>query len=363
MTLRFTHDTLGQRVRFAPAAVTTALAEEVEHLDARSPMLIASGRDRDLIASISATVPIAHHHDEVAMHVPVEVAEKARAAAAEHEADALICVGGGSATGLAKAVALTSGLPIIAVPTTYSGSEATPVWGLTENNRKQTGTDPVVLPRTVVYDSALLAGLPVQLAVSSGLNAVAHCVDSMWAPHADPINQAMAVTALTALDSGIRAIAHALSSGENTEIGSAGGGVDESLYGAYLAGVAFASAGSGLHHKIAHVLGGMFGLPHSPTHAIVLPYVLAFNAPHAPTAAAAIAAAFGSDTASAGLAALRAAVDAPVALRELDMPESGIDAAAAAVVDAAPPSNPSPVTVPAITALLRDAWSGKEISS
>ncbi|GAB26235.1 maleylacetate reductase [Gordonia polyisoprenivorans NBRC 16320 = JCM 10675] len=352
MTLRFTHDWLAQRVRFAPDTAVEAIAEESAAAGITAPMLIASQRDRRLVDAIGAAVPIIHHHDTVAMHVPEAVAVAARDAAADHRADGLISVGGGSATGLAKAVALTSGLPIIAIPTTYAGSEATPVWGMTVAGRKRTGTDPVVLPRTVIYDTTLVAGLPVAVATSSGLNAVAHCVDALWAPRTDPINRAMACDALRTLDEGLR-----MMTTDPTTVAH-----EHMLYGAYLAAVAFASAGSGLHHKICHVLGGMFDLPHADTHAVVLPHVVAFNAPHAPDAEKALAAALGAGTALAGLVSLREAVGGPTALRDIGMPESGLTEAVAPIIEAAPPGNPSPVTPEAIGALLRDAWIGKDLS-
>jgi maleylacetate reductase len=341
--MRFVHDTLPQRVRFATGEATAQLAEEVEERGYSRLMVIAAKNRED----VAAGLPVAVWHDEVAMHVPVEVAGRARAVAARHEVDALVCVGGGSATGLAKAVALTTGLPIVAVPTTYAGSEATNVWGLTEAGRKTTGVDDRVLPRTVVYDASLTVGLPVALSVASGLNAVAHCVDSMWAPRADPLNAALAAEGIRALNAGLPLVF-------TDPTGLAGR--EQALYGAYLAAVAFASAGSGLHHKICHVLGGMFGLPHAQTHAVVLPHVLAFNGSAAPEAERRLAAAFGAPSATEGLATLRSTVDAPVSLRALGMPEDGIPAAAEAVLAAVPASNPAPVTTENVTARLYAAW-------
>ncbi|TDP94850.1 maleylacetate reductase [Labedaea rhizosphaerae] len=347
--MRFDHDTLAQRVRFGSGLAAANLAAEAEALGAARLMVISSPSSRAVATRIAADVPVAHWHDEVVMHVPVEVASRARAAAAAHEVDALVSVGGGSATGLAKAVALTTGLPIVAVPTTYAGSEATSVWGLTENARKTTGTDPRVLPRTIVYDAALTVGLPVELSVASGLNALAHCVDTMWAPRTDPINQALAAEGIRALHIGLPAV---------TADPAGLDGREHALYGAHLAAVAFASAGSGLHHKICHVLGGMFDLPHAQTHAVVLPHVLAFNAPSAPSAERRIAAAFDAPSAVDGLAQLRAQLDAPRALRDYGMPAAGIDAAAAAVLAAVPAGNPTPVTLENLTTLLRAAWEG-----
>ena len=350
--MRFEHETLGQRIRFASGEASTSLAAEVQLLGARQIMLIAAPEERQLAEEVAVGLPVAVVHDEVVMHVPTEVADRARQVADVHDADLLVSVGGGSTTGLAKAVALTTGLPILAVPTTYAGSEATNVWGLTEAAKKTTGTDPRVLPRTIVYDASLMVSLPVEMSIASGLNALAHCVDSLWAPRADPINGALATEGIRALNVGLPQIVQ-----DPTGID----GRERTLYGAYLAAVAFASAGSGLHHKICHVLGGMFDLPHAQTHAVVLPYVLAFNAPAAPEAAARIATALGAPDAVAGLAALRVRLGAPTALRDYGMQEAEISAAAAAVLKAAPAGNPVALNIDNATALLRAAWEGAEL--
>jgi maleylacetate reductase len=344
MSLRFTHETLPQRVVFAPNRAAQHLPDETGRLGTR-PMVIADGD-----APLPDVLPAALHYRDVAMHVPIETAERARKAAAEHDVDVLVSIGGGSATGLAKAIALTTGLPILAVPTTYAGSEATDVWGLTERGRKTTGSDRRVLPRTVLYDAALTLSLPVELSVASAFNALAHCVDSMWAPRADPINQALAIEGIRALRDGLPQIVH--------DPGDLGGR-ERTLVGAYLAAVAFASAGSGLHHKICHVLGGMFNLPHAQTHAVVLPYVLAFNAPSVPHVRERLAEAFGAGN---GLRRLRDEVGAPRALRDYGLRETDIPAAAEAILAAAPPSNPTPVTAGNLTELLRHAWAGQEPS-
>lgn len=303
---------------------------------------------------ITKRLPVAVRHDDVVMHVPAEVADRAREAARRSGADALISVGGGSATGLAKAVALTSGLPIVAVPTTYAGSEATPVWGLTEGARKTTGVDPAVLPRVIVYDAELTTSLPAELSVASGLNALAHCVDAMWAPKADPVNAAFAAEGIRSLRAGLPRV-----------VASPGGlpGREQVLYAAYLSAVAFASAGSGLHHKICHVLGGAYNLPHAQTHAVILPYVLAFNAPSAPDAERRIAAAFGTDRAVDGLRELRDAVHAPRALRDYGFSLDDVPAAASAILPAVPPGNPRPVTDSDLRRLLRAAWAGDPLDS
>ncbi|MGH3349905.1 MAG: maleylacetate reductase [Nocardioides sp.] len=344
------HESLPQRVRFATGEAAAAVAAEIDELGARRAMVIASAREAEAAARITSGIPVALRHDEVVMHVPVDVAERAREQAAEAGADAIVCVGGGSTTGLAKAIALTTGLPIVAVPTTYAGSEATNVWGLTEGGTKRTGVDPRVLPRSVVYDASLLATLPGELAVASGLNALAHCVDAMWGPRVDPIDQVFAVEGIRGLAAGLPLVAAAAESVE---------GIEKTLYGAYLAAVSFTSAGSGMHHKICHVLGGMFNLPHAQTHAVVLPHVLAFNAPSAPEAEARMASAFGAPTAVDGLAGLRTALSSPKALADYGMPEGGIAEAVGPILAAIPDNNPTPVTEENLTALLTAAWSGE----
>jgi maleylacetate reductase len=351
-TVRFAHETLPQRVVFGSFGLAEHVPAEVARLGASRPMVIAGeGESARAAELVLAALPAASRHTEVVMHVPREVAERARKAAVSHDADVLVSVGGGSATGLAKAVALTTGLPIVAVPTTYAGSEATSMWGLTEDGRKTTGTDPRVLPRAVVYDASLTLSLPVPLSVASGLNALAHCVDAMWAPRTDPIDQALALE-------GIRVLRLGLPEVVRDPLGIEGR--EQTLYGAYLAAVAFASAGSGLHHKICHVLGGMYNLPHAQTHAVVLPYVLALNAPAVPGCAERMAAAFGAGSALAGLQQLREEVAAPRALRDFGLRESDIPAAVEAVLAAAPPDNPVPVTAENIADLLRRAWAGAE---
>ena len=349
--MRFVHDNLPQRICFGSGDAAASVRREIGNLGASRVMVIAAKAEAELADQVTVGLPVALRHDDVVMHVPVEVAERAREAAAAAGVDALVSVGGGSTTGLAKAVALTTGLPIVAVPTTYAGSEATPVWGLTEGARKTTGIDSRVLPKVIVYDASLTITLPVDMSVASGLNALAHCVDSMWAPNADPINAAFAAEGIRSLAAGLPRV---VTDPFDLE------GREHALYAAYLSATAFASAGSGLHHKVCHVLGGAYNLPHAQTHAVVLPYVLAFNAPAAAEAARRIAAAFGTATAINGLQALRDELDAPSALRDYGFAEDAIPEAAEAILPAVPPSNPRPVTAEELRRLLHAAWSGAD---
>jgi maleylacetate reductase len=339
--LSFAHRTLGQRVVLEAGAAAERVLAELDRLAPRAVMVIGGDRQAALLDALAGQTAL--RWTEVTQHVPVALASRARSAAAEHDIDVVVAIGGGSAIGLAKAIALERPVRIVAVPTTYAGSEATNVWGLTDADGKKTGTDDRVLPETVVYDPDLTASLPPELAAASGLNAVAHCVDSFWGPNADPIDAALA-------GEGLRALAAGLRDGDRAGL----------QYGCYLAAVAFASAGSAMHHKICHVLGGRFDLPHAATHAIVLPYVLAYNAVAAPDAAARIASALGVDDAVKGIEELRTLLGAPRALRDIGLGESDLPAAVEAVLPAIPPSNPRPVDADALARLLRAAWAGDD---
>jgi maleylacetate reductase len=346
----FEHLTLGQKVIFGSGAARRHLAAEIARLQARRPLVIVSTRGRALAETVCGDLIGTAWFDDVRQHVPTENAEAARGAAAAHGADALVSVGGGSTTGLAKAVALTTGLPIIAVPTTYAGSEATNVWGLTEERTKTTGTDDRVLPTTVVYDATLTTSLPIGMSVASGLNGLAHCVDTLWAPKSDPINRALALEGARALGEALRTIPANPDDLDARE---------KAQYGCYLAAVAFGSAGSGLHHKICHVLGGTFDMPHAQTHAVVLPRVLALNAPAVPERADRLATALGGLNAVDALAELYAATDAPRRLADYGFTAGDIPEATRRILASAPPSNPVAVTTDNITALLTDALNGE----
>ena len=240
--------------------------------------------------------------------MPAELAERARARFAELGADGLIAIGGGSAIGLAKAIALTTHAPIVAVPTTYAGSEMTNVYGLTAEGRKRTGRDEAVRPRTVVYDPDLVRGLPPEVAGPSAMNALAHCVDALWAEGATPISTLLAEGGARALREGLDARDH-----------------ERLLYGAALAGWTFGVVGGALHHRICHLLGGAFDLPHAETHSAVLSHVAALNAPAVPEASARLAAALGADDLAGGVYDLERRVGAPTGLRELGLAEERLD--------------------------------------
>jgi maleylacetate reductase len=355
---RFTYTAQPGRVVFAAGAARTVLAPEVERLGARRVLLIATDRDRALIDELAAPLGdrIAGRFSEVRPHVPLAVAERARAAARDTGADALVAVGGGSTIGTAKAIALESGVPIAAVPTTYAGSEMTPVWGLTDARRKTTGTDPRVLPRVVVYDPELTFALPAAVTGPSAMNAMAHCVEAFYAPGANPIADLMAEEGIRALAAGVPgAVARP------TELESRA----ETLYGAYLAGAAFAVVGSALHHKVCHVLGGAYDLPHAGLHTVMLPQVTAFLEPALPDVMARVARALGDrgrDGAAVGLYDLAAAIGAPTALEQIGMRADDLDAAARLALAKVPADTPRPLAERDVRSLLERAFTGRRPS-
>jgi maleylacetate reductase len=282
------------------------------------------------------------------MHVPIETAQLARDVARKLGADCAVAIGGGSTTGLGKAIALDSGLPILAIPTTYAGSEMTPIYGITEAGLKRTGKDPRVLPRTVIYDPELTLSLPSGLTVTSGMNAIAHAAEGLYAKDGNPIMDLMA-------EEGIRAMAAALPALRRNpaDIESRA----QALYGAWLCGTVLGNVGMALHHKLCHTLGGSFNLPHAEVHSVVLPHAIAYNAPAIPEALARMRRALQRDDPQAALYDLAHANGAPVSLRELGMAQSDLDKAADIAV-ANPYWNPRPIEREGIRDLLHRAWEG-----
>ena len=283
------------------------------------------------------------------MHTPVEVTEKAMAIVAAEKIDGTVAIGGGSTTGLGKAIALRTDLPQIVIPTTYAGSEMTNLLGETAGGEKKTLRDPRIRPETVIYDVDLTLSLPVGLSVTSALNAMAHAVEGLYAKDGNPVLSLMA-------EEGIRALGAALPgiSRNPTDVDAR----SDALYGAWLCGIVLGSSSVAIHHKLCHVLGGSFDLPHAETHAIVLPHAIAYNASAAPQAIGRVARALGVKDAAPGLFDLAKAAGAPTALRDIGMPEAGLDTAADLAV-ADPYWNPRPIERDGIRALLDDAWYGR----
>jgi maleylacetate reductase len=281
--------------------------------------------------------------------VPVETARAGREAARRLAADCAVAIGGGSTIGLGKAIALDTGLPLIAIPTTYSGSEMTPIYGLTDNGVKRTGRDRKVLPRVVLYDAALTVGLPAKVSGPSGMNALAHCVEALYAQDANPITSLMAAEGIRALG---RALPLVVKEPLNLEARS------DALYGAWLAGTALGNVAMGLHHKLCHTLGGSFNLPHAEVHTVILPHATAYNRAAASQAMDTIAAALGAADAAQGLYDLAKRIGAPTSLKEIGMPADGLDRAARLATEN-PYYNPRPVEYAAVRDLLDNAFHGR----
>jgi maleylacetate reductase len=333
----------GPRVVFGAGAFDR-LAFELDTIGARRALAVTTaGRAGTLDRFREQLGPsLAGVCDLAISHVPVERVRATVEIVDRLAPDVLVAIGGGSAIGLAKAVALERPLPIVAVPTTYAGSEMTNIWGITDGKVKRTGRDWRVAPRLVVYDPALTLSLRPDVAAASGMNAMAHAVEAMYAADAGPLATAAAEDAIRAL---ARALPAIVSRPDDIEARMM------AMRGAHAAGVALQHASMGLHHKICHVLGGSFGLPHAATHAAVLPRVVAFNAPAAPDAMARIASALGADEAAAGLRALNQTLGLTMSLSSLGLRAQDIPRAAE-LVTSSPYANPRPVTVEAVKEML-----------
>lgn len=348
--MEFVYETQPMRVVMRPGASVTAVPGEAERLGLRRLLVVCGPRGTETARAVVDSLgdACAGLFAEARQHVPVEVADQAVQVARAAGADGCVAVGGGSAIGLGKAIALRTELPLIAVPSTYSGSEMTPVWGLTEHGAKRTGRAPSVLPRSVVYDPELTLSLPVGLSVTSGINAVAHAAEALYAPDASPLVSLMA-------EEGARAMAGALPgvAADPEDLQARG----RALYGAWLCGAALGATTMGLHHKLCHVLGGTFGLPHAQTHTVVLPYALAYNAPAAPDALTALGRALATDNVPHALWDLSGRLGAPRSLAELGLGEADLAVAAAEVTGQAYP-NPRQITTADALEVLRAAYGG-----
>lgn len=347
----FTYQALPMRVIFGPGSLRR-LPDEVAALGRmRVAVLCAPGQEE--AGKLAADV-LGHRAAGVLavarMHVPIEVANDARRRAASLGADSYVAVGGGSAIGLAKALVLHDGLPIIAVPTTYAGSEMTAIWGVTVDGAKRTGRDTRVLPASVVYDPELTLDLPGSTSASSGMNAIAHAVEGLYAPDVSPIISLMAEEGIGAL---VSALPRVVADGHDIDART------EAQYGAWLCGAVLGATTMSLHHKLCHVLGGALGLPHAHTHTVVLPHVLAFNSTAAPHVLAALSRVFGGGIEPArALWQLAGRLGAPRSLRKLGMDEQEIPGIAEHAV-AEPYANPRPVSREAVEAILRASWAGE----
>ncbi len=349
--LAFTYQCAPARVIFGRGSLSR-LGDELAALGVHRALVLSTPEQRETAEAVASLLGgrSAGVFDRAVMHVPIEVAREALAHAGSVGADGMVAVGGGSTIGLGKAVALEHGLPIVAVPTTYAGSEMTSIYGITEGGLKKTGRDPRVLPRAVLYDSALLRTLPLPTCVTSGFNAIAHAAEALYAHDANPVVSLMAEEGMRAMTLALRGLQAAPDSEALREQG---------LYGAWLCGTVLGAVAMGLHHKLCHVLGGSFDLPHAQTHTVMLPHTLAYNAASAPAAMACAARAIGVAPGQVphAIHELMRACDAPLALKELGMPADALDRAADLAVQNVYP-NPRSLDRTALRALLQRAYEG-----
>jgi len=345
----FVYDQPATRVIFGVGALDR-VQEEVKRLGARRAIVLSTPEQRAVAEEVMRRLGdmAAGLFTEAVMHVPIETARAARDMARELGADCYVAVGGGSTTGLGKAIALETGMPILAVPTTYAGSEMTPIYGITEGGLKKTGRDRRVLPRTVLYDPTLTVSLPAHISGPSGMNAIAHCVEGLYAEDANPIMTLLAAEGIRALT---RSLPIVVREPGNLEARS------DALYGAWLAGSVLGAVGMAIHHKLCHVLGGTFNLPHADTHTIVLPHTVAFNREAAPEAMRIAAEALGAKDAARGIYDLIKRIGAPIALKDIGMPEDGLDRAAQLATEN-PYYNPRKVEYAGVRELLENAYRG-----
>jgi len=342
--------------RFNPARIVfgagsaARLAEELRAAGRSRALILSTPFQKDAAEALAARLGdlAAAVFAEAAMHTPTEVTERAMAAFAAAGADCTVALGGGSTIGLGKAIAWRNDAMQFVVATTYAGSEVTPILGQTEKGLKTTARNAKILPEVVIYDPDLTLTLPVGMSVTSGLNAIAHAVEGLYAQDRNPITALMAVEGIRALRDALPAIVQAPQDGAARA---------RALYGSWLCGTVLGTVGMALHHKLCHTLGGSFDLPHAETHAVLIPHTAAYNEAAARADLAPAAALFGGDLGG-GLWDFAQPLGAPLALRDLGLQEADLDRAADLAVQN-PYWNPRPMTREAIRALLGRAWAGE----
>jgi alcohol dehydrogenase class IV len=346
--MHFIYDPSPNRVLFGAGALSR-VGEEIQRIGKRALVLSTpeQSKEAEHLAATLGTVAVGVYSG-AAMHVPIATVNVAVALAKEVGADCTVALGGGSTIGLAKALSLRSALPSLAIPTTYAGSEVTPIWGLTEGGLKTTGRDPRVLPKIVIYDPDLTLSLPVKMSVASGLNAIAHSMEGLYARDGNPILTLMAEESIRALATSLPLIRD---DPHNVAARS------DALYGCWLAGTVLGTASTALHHKLCHTLGGTFDMPHAQTHTAVLPHAIAYNARSAPDAMVRASRALGGGEPATRLFELATGLGAEMSLANLGMPREGV-AKAAKLAVANPYPNPRPVTEEGIVVLLERALDG-----
>ena len=350
MTLAFTYQGSAARIVFGNGA-SADVGKWVETLECRRALVLSTPQQAADAEALSKRLGSlsAGMFTDATMHTPVGVTERAVARAAELGADCVVSLGGGSTTGLGKAMAYRTDILQIVVPTTYAGSEVTPILGQTQNGAKTTLRSPKVTPEVVIYDPELTLGLPVGMSVTSGLNAIAHAAEGLYAPDRNPITSMMAIDGMRALKEALPVIIDSPRDGAARE---------KALYGAWLCGTVLGQISMSLHHKICHTLGGSFDTPHAETHSIMLPHTVGFNASVIPELMTPISDIFGGGTPGPALYDFAQSIGSPMALKDFGLSEADLDRAAE-IATKNPYSNPRAIDRNAIRALLHDAWNGE----
>ncbi|KAG5351331.1 Maleylacetate reductase [Termitomyces sp. T112] len=348
----FVYNVLPSRVIFGTGTIAQ-VAREVANLKCSRALVLTTPQQveqgqavKELLGDFCVGI-----YTKATMHTPTDVTDDAVRTAEELRADCVVAVGGGSTIGLGKAIALRTDLPQIVIPTTYAGSEATPIIGQTEKGIKTTQKTLKVLPEVIIYDVNLTLSLPPKMSVTSGINAIAHAVEALYSKEANPIMDLLAQEGIKSVASALPTIIHAKDSESVSQARNT------ALYGAWACGACLGAVGMSLHHKLCHTLGGSFNLPHAETHTVMLPHVIAYNAPFAVDAIAKIASSLGVTNAAQGVYDLAKGLGAPYSLRELGMKEEDLERAAGIAVKS-PYSNPAPLEKERLLKLLRDAWVG-----
>ncbi len=341
---------LTTRVVFGSGTMASA-GEEVRRLGHAKALVLATPHQKADAEQLAARLGdlSAGLFAGAVMHTPVEVTDEAVAAYRASGATAVVSLGGGSTTGLGKAIALRTGADQVVIPTTYAGSEMTDILGETANGEKTTRRSPDIRPETVIYDVDLTLSLPVGLTVTSAMNAIAHAMEAFYAPDRNPVIVLMCKDAMAAFRDGIPRLIKDPTDHEARA---------KALYAAWCCSTALGYVQMALHHKLAHVFGGSFDTPHAETHAILLPYTTAFNEVAVGPLLAPIAEAFGGGSAGGGLWDFANSVGAPLSLKEIGIKESDLDRAAAIALRNAY-ANPRPIDPGSIRELLQAAWDGR----
>ena len=325
--------------------------EELDRLGITKAIVLSTPRQANLAAEFARDIGerAAIVYPGAAMHTPVEVTESALDAVRSVGANGILSVGGGSTTGLGKAIALRLDLPQLVVPTTFAGSEMTPILGQTERGLKTTIRSAKVLPKTVIYDPDLVMTMPPEIAGPSGMNAIAHAVEALYPPDVSPVSLLIAEEAIRALGTSLPVVVTT----KNDKSAWA-----DALYGAWLAGICLGTVGMALHHKICHTLGGTFNLDHAGIHCLMLPYSAGYNRDAAPDAMRRAARALGAEDAPTALYDLMRQLGTHTTLRDFGLTLADLDRAADLAV-ANPYWNPRPVERAAVREMLQNAYTGK----